>query len=108
MREVRQMRLYTSGLTYPEACQLSDDLKAACIDSNITTGALAINPVDDTGSWTSWSSEKQAEWLQKVAEVIGDRCSWSSELPLAQQLVIDRPAAKARLKTMGVEIDNGT
>ena len=93
------MRLYTQGLTYPQACQLQADLRRKGIDSNIVTGALAINALKDfpggVRRWDDWSEDEKLRWLNSVFEVVGDRCPLSSETPLLQRLILKNVREKA-------------
>lgn len=104
------MRLYTEGcLIWEEACDLMDDLKRSGIDCNVTAGAIAINAnaLEEDGTvsyWDDWDEDRQVDWLERVSKVVNGRCSYSSALPLHDQLVVDRPAAIARLKGLGFNI----
>ena len=100
------MRLHTQGLTYGEACQLSKELAEAGIDSNIVTGALAINAMgvgDDWTKWDDWDDSRRAEWMAEVLRVVGDRCSLSSQQPLMQRLLMNEPSAKAYVESLTEE-----
>ena len=90
------MRLNAIGLTYPEACQLSTDLEAAGIDSNISTGALAIHSQDFDGT--------EEEWQQVVMTVAGDRahCITTEESYQVMRFT-DPEAARQKRIQWGVE-----
>ena len=87
------MRLYTSGLTYSEAIALQGDLKKAGIESNITTGALAICLYDSKNK----NAEEKSTWLKNVFAVVGNRCSLSGETPILQQLILNQERAMERI-----------
>lgn len=104
------MIFYTQDLDWEEACDLMDDLKQSSIDCNIAVGAIAINAnaLEEDGTvsyWDDWDEDRQVDWLERVNKVVNGRCRYSSATPLSQQLVVDRPAAIARLKEMGVNIE---